>query len=251
MATTDLIYVNATCLQGRQTSPSEIEGRFLGPLFRGEMERSMLDEAKFVASDIMTRDVAVVHPETTLLAAVKLMASCRISGLPVVDEQGHLVGMMSEGDLLRWHEGFSQREARWLDLLSEGFELAPDFLQELQEQHRKIKALMSPKPITVTEATPAREIASLMHAHGIKRVPVLRGGKLVGIVTRTDLVRALAQKLGEMEPPPPRPITVDEALRQGRAEAIADVRKARPRPLITSAADTADPDQGAPDRLAT
>jgi CBS domain-containing protein len=76
----------------------------------------MLDEAKLLASDIMTRDVTVVHPETTLLAAVKLMASRGISGLPVVDEHGTLVGMMSEADLLRWHEGFSEREVRWLHL---------------------------------------------------------------------------------------------------------------------------------------
>jgi signal-transduction protein with cAMP-binding, CBS, and nucleotidyltransferase domain len=87
---------------------------------------------------------------------------------------------------------------------------------------------MSSKPtITVTETTPAREIASLMHAHRIKRVPVLRDGKLVGIVTRTDLVRALAQKLSEMESPPPRPINADEALRLAREKAIADVRTAQ------------------------
>jgi CBS domain-containing protein len=136
---------------------------------------------------------------------------------------------MSEGDLLRWHEGFSDREVRWLHLLAEGFDLAPDFLREIQEQHRTIKVLMSPNPITVIETTPAREIASLMHTHGINSVPVLRDRKLVGIVTRTDLVRALAQKLSEMEPPPPRRANVDEALRQGRKEAIADVRTARPR----------------------
>jgi CBS domain-containing protein len=192
------------------------------------MEGSMLDDAKFLASDIMTRDVAVVHPETTLLTAVKLMASRRITGLPVVDKHGSLVGMMSEADLLRWHEGFSEREARWLDLLAEGYCLAPDFLREIQEQRRKIKGLMSSKPtITVTETTPAREIASLMHAHRIKRVPVLRDGKLVGIVTRTDLVRALAQKLSEMESPLPRPINADEALRLAREKAIADVRTAQ------------------------
>ena len=185
----------------------------------------MLDEAKFLASDIMTRDVVVVHPETTLLAAVKLMASHGFSGLPVVDGHGTLVGMMSEADLLRWHEGFSKRERRWLDLLAEGFELAPDFLREIHEQHRKIKALMSPKPITVTEDTPAREIASLMQAHGIKRVPVLRHGKLVGIVTRADLVRALALKLSEIEPSPlSGRIGVNEALRRARDETIADVR---------------------------
>jgi CBS-domain-containing membrane protein len=185
----------------------------------------MLDEAKIVASDIMTRDVAVVYPETTLLDALKLMASRRVSGLPVVDEHGTLVGMMSEGDVLGWHEGFSEREARWFDLLAEGFDLAPDFLREVQEHRRKIKAVMSSNPITVTETTAAREIASLMHAHSIKRVPVMRDGRLVGIITRADLVRALVQKLGEMEPPRPRPISVDEALRLGREETIANASR--------------------------
>src|SRR5690242_16090992 len=125
------------------------------------LERNMLDDAKFLASDIMTRDVVVVQPETTLLVAVKLMALRKISGLPVVDEQGTLVGMMSYGDLLRWHEGFSALETRWLNELADGFELASDFLSEIQEQHRKIKVLMSPSPTTVTDTTPAREIASL------------------------------------------------------------------------------------------
>lgn len=188
----------------------------------------MLDESKILAGDIMTRDVAVIHPETTLLTAVKLMAARGISGLPVVDKHGKLVGMMSEADLLRWHEGFSERQARWLDLLADGFQLAPDFLQEIQEQRRKIQALMSPNPITVSETTPAREIAALMHARGIKRVPVLRDGKLVGIVTRTDLVRALAQKLGEVEAPPPGPVGLDEALRLGREKAVAEARSTRP-----------------------
>src|SRR5438045_769539 len=192
------------------------------------MEGSMVDNARILAADIMPRDVAAVHPETTLLSAVKLMVSRGVSGLPVLDEHGTIVGMMSEGDLLRWHEGFSDREVRWLHLLAEGFDLAPDFLREVQEQHRTIKVLMSPNPITVTETTPAREIASLMHTHGIKRVPVLRDGKLVGIITRTDLVRALAQKLSEKEPLPPRSVSVDEALRQGREEAMADVRGASP-----------------------
>jgi CBS domain-containing protein len=180
------------------------------------VENIMLDDVKYVASDIMTRDVAVVHPETTLLDALKLMASRRVSGLPVVDEHGTLVGIMSEGDVLGCHEGFSEREARWFDLLAEGLELAPDFLQEVQEQHRKIKAIMSSNPVTVTETTPARDIASLMHSHGIKRVPVTRDGKVVGIVSRADLVRALAQELRKIKPTPSSPISLDESLRRAR-----------------------------------
>jgi CBS domain-containing protein len=159
----------------------------------------MLEESPFLASDIMTRDVAVVHPEATLLETVKLMASRGISGLPVVDGHGALVGMMSEADLLRWHEGFSERQTRWLHLLADGYELAPEFLRELREQQRKVRVLMSANPVTVTESTPAREIASLLHSRGIKRVPVVRDGRLVGIVTRTDLVRALAVRLGQVE----------------------------------------------------
>ena len=180
----------------------------------------MLDDAVFTAGDLMTRDVAVVHPETSLLDAVKLMAQRRISGMPVVDDVGTIVGMMSEGDLVRWHEGYTERQMRWLDMLAEGNELAPAFLEGIQEQHRKVKSVMAPGATTVTEEVPAREIAHLMYAKNIKRVPVVRDGKLVGIVARSDLVRALAQKLGEkttaaaIEPEP-----VNVALRRRREEA--------------------------------
>ena len=145
----------------------------------------------------MTRDVAVVHPETSLVEAVKLLARQRISGMPVVDDAGAIVGMMSEGDLIRWHEGYTVRQARWLDMLAEGTEIAPAFLKAIQDQHRKVKLVMSVGATTVTEDTLASEIARLMYAKNIKRVPVLRDGKLIGIVARSDLVRALAQKLDE------------------------------------------------------
>lgn len=179
----------------------------------------MLDEAVFTAGDLMTRDVAVVHPEASLLEAVRLMARRQVSGMPVVDDNGAIVGMLSEGDLVRWHEGYTERQARWLDMLAEGHNLAPAFLEGIQEQHRKVKTVMSPGVTSVTEETPAREIARLMYAKNIKRVPVVRGSKLVGIVARSDLVRALAQKLGEkpaVEPVGPR--TIDEALRRRRED---------------------------------
>jgi CBS domain-containing protein len=156
----------------------------------------MLDEARLTAGDLMTRDVAVVHPEMTLLDAVKLMVQRRISGLPVVDDAGRIVGMLCEGDLVRWQDGFTDRQVRWLNLLAEGTQLAPTFLAGIREESHKVKSVMSAQPITVTEATPAHEIASLMCSKSIKRVPVLRDGKLVGIVARSDLVRALAEHLG-------------------------------------------------------
>ncbi|HME27244.1 MAG TPA: CBS domain-containing protein [Acetobacteraceae bacterium] len=176
----------------------------------------MLDEAVVTAGDLMTRDVAVVHPETSLLEAVKVMAGRRISGMPVVDDAGTIVGMISEGDLVRWHEGYTERQARWLDMLADGGHLAPAFLKGIHEQRRKVKSVMSPGATTVTEDTPARDVARLMYSKNIKRVPVLRDGKLVGIVARSDLVRALAEKLAENPPPVTERETLNEALRRGR-----------------------------------
>jgi len=179
----------------------------------------MLDESVFTAGDLMTRDVAVVHPETSLLEAVKLMAQRHISGVPVVDDAGSILGMLSEGDLVRWHEGYTERQARWLDMLADGFELAPAFLEGIQEQRRKVKSVMSPGVTSVVEDTPARDVASLMYAKNIKRVPVVRDGKLVGIVARSDLIRALAEKLEErVAAAAVERTTLNEALRRRRQE---------------------------------
>jgi CBS domain-containing protein len=82
-------------------------------------------------------------------------------------------------------------------MLAEGFDLAAAFFAGIREQHRKVKSVMSSNVITVTEEMPARDVASLMCAKNIKRVPVVRDGRLVGIVTRSDLIRALAQALAE------------------------------------------------------
>ena len=179
-----------------------------------------MDEASFTAGDLMTRDVAVVHPEMSLLEAVKLMAQRRISGMPVVDDAGAIIGILSEGDLVRWHEGYTERQTRWLDMLAEGSDLAPMFLDGIREQHRKVKSVMAPGALTVTEDTSAREVAHLMYTNKIKRVPVLRDGKLVGIVARSDLVRALAQKLGEKPATAASLATLDEALRHGRTTTV-------------------------------
>jgi CBS domain-containing protein len=178
----------------------------------------MLDEAVFTAGDLMTRDVAVAHPEDSLLKAVKLMAQRRISGMPVVDDANNVVGVITEGDLMRWHEGYTEKQTRWLEILSEGTDLAPAFLEAIQDQHRKVKMVMSTGATTVTEDMPARDIARLMFAKNIKRVPVLRDGKLVGIVARSDLVRALAQKLEEKPAPSTLEETLNEALRRRREE---------------------------------
>ena len=191
---------------------------------RQKGELAMLDEAVFTAGDLMTRDVAVVHPETSLLDAVRLMAQRRISGMPVLDDAGAIVGMLSEGDLVRWHEGYTERQARWLAMLADGLELAPNFVQGIRDQHRKVGSVMAKGAMTVTEDMPAREVAHVMHTRNIKRVPVVRDGRLVGIVARSDLVRALAVKLEEAAAAPTvgAPTTgagaLNEALRRRREE---------------------------------
>jgi CBS domain-containing protein len=180
----------------------------------------MLDEAVFTAGDLMTRDVAVVHPETSLITAVKLLAQRKISGTPVVDDAGAVIGMLTEGDLIRWHEGYTEGQARWLDMLAEGTELAAEFVNRIQEEHRKVKSVMSRGVTAVTEDVPARDIARLMYEQNIKRVPVLRNGQLVGIIARSDLVRALAQRLEEEVPRRMELGSLDEALRRRREEIV-------------------------------
>jgi CBS domain-containing protein len=178
----------------------------------------MLDEALITAGDVMTRDVAVVHPETSLLEAVTVMARRKISGMPVVNAAGAVIGMLSEGDLVRWHEGHTDHQMHWLEMLAEGADLAPTFLEAIREQRHKVQSVMARGITSVAEDTPARDIASIMCDKNIKRVPVLRDGKLVGIVARSDLVRALADKLQELRATPRDAAehSINAALRRGR-----------------------------------
>lgn len=184
----------------------------------------MLDNSPLLASAVMTRDVVTVTPDDTLRAAVKLMAKHGISGLVVVDEAGGPIGMLTEGDLIRWHEGLTERQTAWLERLGEGYEVSSTYVETLRDANHRVRAVMTRHIVTVPETAPAREIAMLMHGNGVKRVPVVRDGKLVGIVSRADLVRALAEAL---DAPPilaaPEQHTIDEALRHAREEALKKV----------------------------
>ena len=128
--------------------------------------------------------------------------------------------MLTEEDLLRWREGHTDEQAQWLDMLAEGQELAPAFLQGILDQHNRVRNVMSAGTVTLTEDVSAREIAGVMYKRNIKRVPVVRNGKLVGVVARSDLIRALAQALNAKHPIHER-ATVDEALRREREEPTA------------------------------
>jgi CBS domain-containing protein len=145
------------------------------------------------ARDVMTTDVAAVSPDTPTRQVAKLLLERGISAMPVVDARGAPIGMVSEGDLVG--RGASERAERrdwWLELLAEGTRLAPSFLEFVTAADRPVRDVMATPIVTVSEDTELGEIARLLEAHRIKRVPVVRGGRVVGIVSRADLLRALS-----------------------------------------------------------
>jgi len=144
------------------------------------------------AADIMTPDVICADTETPLAELIGLMLKNRISAVPIV-EQGRVVGIVSEGDLLRRAEtGTEARPSRWLELVTSTDRLAADYVKA---HGVKAGEVMTRNVVTVAGETPLAEIAHLMETHRIKRVPVLRDGRLVGIVARRNLLQALASRL--------------------------------------------------------
>jgi CBS domain-containing protein len=145
------------------------------------------------AKDIMTTPVITVTPDTAVHDVAELLLERRISGVPVVAD-GEIVGMVNEGDLLQRHEigtdGNSSSKRSWWARLTD----QDDFpIQYVKAHGRKAKDVMSRHVVPVAEDTPARQLASIFVARHIRRLPVLRGRQLVGIVARADLIRALAR----------------------------------------------------------
>ncbi len=154
------------------------------------------------AASIMTTHVVTALPDDTVAKVARLLAANQISAVPVCDADGTLLGMLSEGDLMRpFATETVTRRAWWLRMLAEGTELAPEFLNYVREDQRRAKDLMTTPVVSVTERASAQEIADLMMRHRIKRVPVLRDGKVVGIVARADLVRAIARSPDALSSP--------------------------------------------------
>ncbi|HTV90241.1 MAG TPA: CBS domain-containing protein [Stellaceae bacterium] len=146
------------------------------------------------AHDLMTTDVVTASPETPVRDIARLLLEHRISAVPVVDASGIVVGMVSEGDLIGRSE--DERTARrdwWLALLAEGGQLNPDFLASLRNDSRTVRDVMTAPVIRVTAATEMAEIAAVLSQYHIKRVPVVSDGKLVGIVSRADLLRGITR----------------------------------------------------------
>ncbi len=146
------------------------------------------------AASIMTRAVISTTPDATVADVAALLAKHDISAVPVCEADGRLVGMLSEGDLMRpFGVKNEMRRAWWLEMLAEGTDLAPEFVDYMRLDRRRARDLMTRDVVTATEGTSAAELADLVSQHRIKRVPIVRDGKLVGIVSRADLVRALAR----------------------------------------------------------
>ena len=142
------------------------------------------------ASDVMVTDVITVKPNNNVQDVAEILLTNRISAVPVVDDTGKLVGMVSEGDLLRRTEaGTGHERSWWLQLLMGREILAAEFLKE---HSRKIADVMTRDVISAEPATPVADIATLLERHRIKRVPIVRNGKVVGIVSRANLIQALA-----------------------------------------------------------
>jgi CBS domain-containing protein len=166
------------------------------------------------AHQIMTRSVITVTPETTIVDAANLMLQRHVSGLPVVDTSGKLVGIVSEGDFIRRSEiGTQRKRGRWLKFILGPGKTAADFVHEYG---RRVDEVMTKQPLTITEDTALAEIVDLMEKNNVKRLPVIRGEKVVGIVSRANLLQAVASLAREV----PDPTADDDHIRNRVIDAL-------------------------------
>jgi CBS domain-containing protein len=150
------------------------------------------------AADVMTRRVVTIAADAPIAEAVGLMLQNRISGLPVVDAAGKLVGIVTEGDFLRRTEiGTEMRRPRWVEFLLGPGRLAGDYVRT---HARRVEEVMTSDVASIADDTPVDEIVRLMERRHVKRVPVVRDGEVVGIVSRANLLRALAALVVEAPP---------------------------------------------------
>lgn len=168
------------------------------------------------ASDVMTVGVAHIRPDAPIEEAARLMLRCRISGLPVVDEYGKLVGIVTERDLLRQKGDSNQDRPQWLEFMlgSDAWDARAGTARLLS-----VSDVMTTDVKSVSEDAPVLDVADLMHRCDIKRVPVIKDGKMVGIISRADLLRGLARQAEYMPSASPE----DRDLRQRVIGALAQV----------------------------
>ena len=141
------------------------------------------------AGDVMTQSTVTVGPDASIMHAIQMMLKRRISGLPVVDDTGALVGILTEGDLLRRAElGTQKRRPRWIEFLIGPGRLASEYVSACG---RKVHEVMTTPVHTVTEDAPLTDVVKIMELRQVKRLPVVRNDEVVGIISRANLLRAL------------------------------------------------------------
>jgi len=173
------------------------------------------------AHQIMTSHVVTVGSDASIASAVEIMLRYHISGLPVLDAAGRLIGIVSEGDFVRRAEiGTQHRRGRWLQYLAGARRTAAEFVHE---HGRTVGDIMTPNPFTITEDASLDEIAQIMQSHNIKRLPVMRGDHVIGIVTRSDFLPAVAGIARDI----PSAVVEDDRLRQ---KIITEIGQAAWRP---------------------
>ncbi|WP_311768783.1 CBS domain-containing protein [Burkholderia sp. Bp9099] len=174
------------------------------------------------ARDVMTTSVISATPEMSIREVAKLLAEHAISAVPVADVYGRLIGIVSEGDLVRRVElgAGVRRRSWWLELLASSTEPASEYVRE---HAQKMKDLMSVDVVTVHEDTPLSEVADLLERYRIKRVPVVKDDEVTGLVSRADLVRALASETRTEQSLVPR---ADVEIREAILKAMSGQRGA-------------------------
>jgi len=149
--------------------------------------------------DVMTPKIISVGVDETVVNAARLMLQHQISGLPVVDKKGELVGIVSEGDFLRRGElGTRRRRPKWLEFLLGPGKLAQEYVHA---SSKKIEDVMTPDPRTIDDDEALETVVDMMERHRIKRIPVTRDGRVVGIISRANLMHALASLARDVSPP--------------------------------------------------
>jgi len=166
------------------------------------------------AHQIMTRTVITVTPDTKIGDAANIMLEKHVSGLPVVDTSGKLVGIISEGDFIRRSEiGTGRKRGRFLRFILGPGKAATDFVLE---HGRKVSEIMTAEPLTITEDTSLEQIVALMEKNNVKRLPVVSGEKVTGIVSRANLLQAVASLAREI----PDPTADDDHIRHRVIDAL-------------------------------
>lgn len=188
-------------------------------------------------ADVMVTGVLSVGPDASVREIASMMLERRISGLPVVDQEGRIVGIVSEGDLIRRPEiGTDHAPAGWLHLFLSDEERTREFVKS---HGRKVREVMTQPAICVAADTPLAVVVRLMERHRVKRLPVVENGRLVGLVTRADLLRALVTRRAEA------PVATSDQELRVRIDSSCATRTGRRAPSCTFRWRTASRNSGA------